>query len=71
MTDHVTGQVQAQVKPFSTALQRNIHRTLIKVLPHQNSRKKHNDSCSRDGVRAGRGSSCAVLLPLSLATSVS
>ena len=40
MTDHVTGQVQAQVKPFSTALQRNIHRTLIKVLPHQNSRKK-------------------------------
>ena len=37
------------------------------VLPHQKYRK--NDSCARDGVRAGRGSPCAVLLPLSIATS--
>ena len=32
--------------------------------------KKYDHSCSRDGVRAGRGSLCAVLLPLSMATSV-
>ena len=36
---------------------------------HQKSWKKNDYSCPRDGVRAGRGSPCAVLLPLSMATS--
>ena len=39
------------------------------VLPHQKSREKYDASCSRDGVRVGRGSPCAVLLPMSMATS--
>ena len=40
---------------------------------HQASatQSRHTDSCIRDCVRSGRGSSCVVLPPLSLATSVS
>ena len=37
------------------------------VMPPQ-IQKKYDDCCYRDGARVGRGSPCAVLLPLSVAT---
>ena len=40
------------------------------LLPHTKKTEKLDDCYSRDDVRTGRGSPCAVLLPFSMAASL-